>query len=78
MIAIPGNVRVWLATGQTDMRCGFPSIERLVQADLNRDPHAGDLYVFRGRRRGDLINIIWHDGHPKISLIRSARLARNT
>ncbi|WP_349509775.1 IS66 family insertion sequence element accessory protein TnpB [Bradyrhizobium japonicum] len=28
---------------------------------LKRDPHAGDLYVFRGRR-GDLVKIIWHDG----------------
>jgi hypothetical protein len=26
MIAIPGNVRVWLATGHTDMRRGFPSL----------------------------------------------------
>jgi transposase len=26
-----------------------------------RDPHAGDLYVFRGIR-GDLIKIVWHDG----------------
>ena len=32
-----------------------------VQQDLGRDPHAGDLYVFRGRR-GDLIKILWHDG----------------
>jgi transposase len=32
-----------------------------VQEDLRRDPHAGDLYVFRGRR-GDLIKMIWHDG----------------
>ena len=31
------------------------------QAALGRDPHAGDLYVFRGAR-GDLIKIIWHDG----------------
>ncbi|WP_235885230.1 IS66 family insertion sequence element accessory protein TnpB [Bradyrhizobium frederickii] len=31
------------------------------QESLKRDPHAGDLYVFRGRR-GDLIKIIWHDG----------------
>jgi transposase len=61
MIAIPGNVRVWLATGHTDMRRGFPSLARLVQESLNRDPHIGDLYVFRGRR-GDLIKIIWHDG----------------
>ena len=61
MIAIPGNVRVWLATGHTDMRRGFPSLARLVQESLKRDPHAGDLFVFRGRR-GDLIKIIWHDG----------------
>ena len=45
----------------TDMRRGFPSLARLVQESLKRDPHAGDLYVFRGRR-GDLIKIIWHDG----------------
>jgi len=61
MIAIPGNVRVWLATGHTDMRRGFPSLARLVQEGLKRDPHIGDLYVFRGRR-GDLIKMLWHDG----------------
>jgi transposase len=26
-----------------------------------RDPHAGDLYVFRGKS-GKLIKIFWHDG----------------
>ena len=61
MIAIPGNVRVWLATGHTDMRRGFPSLARLVQESLKRDPHVGDLYVFRGRR-GDLIKILWWSG----------------
>ena len=39
MIAIPGNVRVWLATGHTDMRRGFPSLARLVEQGLKRDPH---------------------------------------
>jgi len=24
-------------------------------------PHAGDLFVFRGRR-GDMIKVLWHDG----------------
>jgi IS66 Orf2 like protein len=50
----PGNVREWLATGHTDKRPGFLSLARLVQGSLKRDPHAGDLYVFRGgcaRRR---------------------------
>ena len=33
-----------------------------VQEKLKHDPHAGHLFVFRGRR-GDLIKVIWHDGH---------------
>ena len=62
MITIPGNVRVWLATGHTDMRRGFRALALMVQETLKPAyPHAGDLYVFRGRR-GDLIKIIWHDG----------------
>lgn len=32
-----------------------------VQEALQRDPHAGDLFVFRGAR-GNLIKILWHDG----------------
>jgi transposase len=61
MIAFPSGVRVWLATGHTDMRKGFGSLAVLVQETLKRNPHAGDLYVFRGRQ-GDLLKIIWHDG----------------
>jgi transposase len=61
MISIPSGMRVWLVTGYTDMRSGFPRLSLLVQETLKRDPHAGDLYVFRGKR-GDLIKIIWHDG----------------
>jgi transposase len=61
MIPVPSNVRVWLATGKTDMRKGMNSLALQVQQSLGRDPHAGDLYVFRGAR-GDQIKIIWHDG----------------
>jgi transposase len=32
-----------------------------VQEGLKRDPHVGDLYIFRGKR-GDLVKILWHDG----------------
>src|SRR3981081_1230055 len=31
-----------------------------VQQALKRDPHAGDLFVFRGRR-GNLVKVLWHD-----------------
>jgi len=61
VIAPPSGLRVWLANGHTDMRRGMNSLALQVQEDLHYDPHAGDLYVFRGRR-GDLIKIIWHDG----------------
>jgi transposase len=39
MIAFPSGVRVWLATGHTDMRKGFGSLAVLVQETLKRDPH---------------------------------------
>jgi transposase len=61
MIAPPTGVRVWLATGATDMRRGTNSLALQVQETLHRDPHAGDFYVFRGKR-GDLLKILWHDG----------------
>ena len=61
MLPVPSGVRVWLAVGRTDMRRGMNGLALQVQQALGRDPHAGDLYVFRGAR-GDLIKIIWHDG----------------
>src|SRR5512144_2712111 len=61
MIPIPSGVRVWIATGHTDMRRGMQGLALQVQEQLKRDPHAGDLYIFRGRR-GDLAKILWHDG----------------
>jgi transposase len=61
MIAFPAGVRVWLATGHTDMRRGFDGLALMVQEQLKRDPHSGQVFVFRGRR-GSLIKILWHDG----------------
>lgn len=48
MIPISSGVRVWIATGHTDMRRGMQGL-------------ALQVYVFRGRK-GDLIKILWHDG----------------
>src|SRR4051812_35789973 len=41
-------------------RRGMNSLALQVQEALQRDLHAGDLYVFRGKR-GDLLKILWHD-----------------
>ncbi|WP_352625618.1 IS66 family insertion sequence element accessory protein TnpB [Mesorhizobium sp. M0578] len=32
------GVKVWLSTGYTDMRCGFPSLALRVQEVLRHDP----------------------------------------
>lgn len=61
MIPLPSGLKIWLAAGATDMRLGMPGLALRVQQFLGRDPYAGDVFVFRGRR-GDLVKLIWHDG----------------
>ena len=61
MIAVPSGVRVWIAAGYTDMRCGMNSLALRIEQTLRRDPHAGDLYVFRGKS-GKLIKVYCYDG----------------
>ncbi|MGH0348277.1 IS66 family insertion sequence element accessory protein TnpB [Sinorhizobium meliloti] len=41
MIPVPSGVKVWLATGYTDMRRGFPGLSLMVQETLKRDPMSG-------------------------------------
>ena len=61
MIPVSAGVRIWIATGHTDMRRGMRGLALQVQEGLGRDPFAGDIFVFRGRS-GSLIEAIWHDG----------------
>jgi transposase len=61
MIPIAASVRIWIATGHSDMRRGMRGLALQVQESLGRDPFQGDVYVFRGRN-GSLIKAIWHDG----------------
>ena len=61
MIPVPTGVRIWIATGHTDMRKGMQGMALLVQEGLGRDPFAGDVFVFRGR--GDsLLNALRQNG----------------
>ena len=75
MIGFPPGVRVWLATGHTDMRKGFSTLALLVQERLKTDPHGGHLFVFRGRR-GDLIKVIWHDGQGACLFVKRLERGR--
>jgi hypothetical protein len=67
MIAFPAGVRVWIAGGVTDMRRGMNTLALQVQQGLGRDPHAGEIFCFRGRR-GDLVKLLWHDGVRHVAL----------
>ncbi|MBV9656119.1 MAG: IS66 family insertion sequence element accessory protein TnpB [Acetobacteraceae bacterium] len=51
------------------------SLALQVQQSLGRDPHGGDLYVFRGVK-GDLIKILWHDGIGMFARGRRQQTAR--
>ena len=73
MIPLTSRSQVWIATGHSDMRRGMQRLALQVQERLKRDPHAGDLFVFRGRR-GGLIKCLWHDGQGLCLL--SKRLER--
>jgi len=43
-----------LRRARPDMRCGMNGPSLQVQETLKRDPHAGDLFAFRGRRGFEL------------------------
>lgn len=45
MIAFPAGVKVWIAGGVTDMRCGMNSLALKVQEGLGRDPHGGEILL---------------------------------
>ena len=62
MISLPSGTHVWLAAGITDMRKGMDGLAAQAQLALKQNPFCGHIFVFRGRR-GDLIKLLWFDGH---------------
>jgi transposase len=69
MIAFPAGVKVWIAGGVTDMRCGMNSLALKVQQGLGRDPHGGEIFCFRGRKGAHLSSRL-HDDAIKPARIR--------
>jgi hypothetical protein len=53
MIPIPSGVRVWIATGHSDMRRGMNSLALLVQEAFKPNPHGGPLRVPWQERQAD-------------------------
>ncbi|HYV34630.1 MAG TPA: IS66 family insertion sequence element accessory protein TnpB [Gemmataceae bacterium] len=61
LLSLPAAVRIWLASGATDLRKGFDTLAELVRHQLQRDPLSGQLFVFRNRRSDRLKLLYWDE-----------------
>ena len=58
MLAIPPQVRVFLARRPVDMRKSFHALTALAETVLAQDPMSGHLFMFVNRR-GDRIKLLY-------------------
>ena len=58
MLNVPGQVKILLCLGATDMRKSFDSLAAIVEEHLQLDPLSGHLFVFRSRR-GDRVKLLY-------------------
>ena len=60
MLTISPAVRIYLATGATDLRRSIDGLAALVRERFTLDPLSGHLFLFRNRR-GDRLKILAWD-----------------
>jgi transposase len=62
MLTLSPAVRIYLATGTTDLRRSIDGLSALVRGRFDLDPLSGHLFLFRNRR-GDRLKILaWDQG----------------
>ena len=61
MFGIGAATRIYVATGDTDMRLGFNGLYGLVCNRLRCDPLSGHLFLFANKRR-DRMKVLFFDG----------------
>ena len=59
MLTVSPAVRIFLATGATDLRRSIDGLAMLVRERFGLDPLAGHLFVFRNRRGDRLKILVW-------------------
>jgi transposase len=75
VLSLPGNVKVYVAPGTTDMRKSYDALEALTRTVLAKDPLSGHVFAFCGRRR-DRVKLLFWDGSG--FWLFAKRLARGT
>lgn len=59
MLSLPPTMRVFVATGATDMRKSFRGLVALTVGVVCQDPMSGHLYVFFNARKNMMKAIYW-------------------
>ncbi len=59
MLTVPPAVRIFLATGATDLRRSIDGLAMLVRERCGLDPLSGHFFVFRNRRGDRLKILVW-------------------
>ena len=62
MILLPRAVRVYFATGATNLRKSFEGLSNEVRTVLSHDPLSGHVFVFLNRRRNQVKLLLWTRG----------------
>ena len=61
MIQIPPHAKIYLAAEPADFRKGIDGLAGLCRVQLDQDPLAGHIFIFRNRR-ASAIKVLMYDG----------------
>jgi transposase len=62
VILLPRAVRVYFATGATNLRKSFEGLSNDVRTVLSHDPLSGHVFVFLNRRKNQVKLLLWTRG----------------
>jgi len=62
MLGLGAATRIYVATGNTDMRFSFHGLHALVIGTLQQNPRSGHLFLFANKRR-DRMKIFFFDSN---------------
>lgn len=59
MLSLPSSVRIYVASGPTDLRRGFDGLSALTRSVIGADPMSGHLFVFINNRKNRIKILAW-------------------
>ncbi len=59
MLTFPAGVKLYLATGATNLRNSFNGLSMMVEHEFGLDAMAGNLFVFLNRRANQVRILFW-------------------